>query len=624
MIIMERGVKMDSAIEKLREKAMKLPLSPGVYIMKNSKDVIIYIGKAKALKNRVSSYFGSNTTHTQKVVKMVEQVADFDYIITESEFEALVLECALIKQNKPKYNVLLKDDKGYHYIKITNDDWITISAEKQKLKDGAKYIGPFTASSYVSQVVDEACKIYRLPQCGKTFSNQSKKVRPCLNYFISQCSAPCAGKISKKDYDEAVSEAIRFIEGGSAKALKRLKAQMNYASEKLDFEKAAKLRDRIAAIEKIGQKQLVVSQKTKNQDVFAVAESNGHVCLMVFRFLDGNLYDSEHFFTQTEDNSAYMRAKLITNYYSIRENIPPVVSVDEKPEDKQLIEQWLTEKRGKKTKIIVPEKGEQLKLVELCKTNAAEKLAQKLGRVSKQAKALDELASLLNLNSAPEYIEAYDISHTAGANNVGGMVVYKDGKPYKAAYRHFMIKGFEGQDDYRSMSEMLMRRMTEYEKYKDTDNSFGKLPDLILLDGGKGQVNAVIPVLQGASLNIPVFGMVKDGRHRTRAIAQSGGEISIDEKRKAFTLISEIQNEVHRFSVDYHRKKQLKSGLSLSLLEIEGVGEVRSKELIKKFKTIEALSKASIQEIKSVKGLNITTAKKIYKFFNTENGEKDD
>lgn len=612
----------DSRLKRLRAKAMRLPLTPGVYIMKNAQSKIIYIGKAKALKNRVSQYFGSQTNHQIKVRRMVEHVNDFDYILTDSEFEALVLECSLIKQHQPKYNILLKDDKGYHYIRVTNDSWPVISASKQLLDDGARYIGPFTSSYSVTQAVDEALKIFRLPQCNKKFPRDIGKGRPCLNYFIEQCSAPCAGKISHKEYCEAVDEALAFLQGGSAKTLKDLQSRMEEAAENLEFEKAANLRDRIAAIRKIYEKQKVVAAGVQEQDVFAVTGSAQTACLMVLRFADGRLYDSEHFFLEDEESVPSARFEMLSRYYTLRDHVPPRILIDGEVEDSFLLEEWLSEKAGRKVHLVVPQRGEQAHLLEMCRSNAAEKLAQKLGRAGRETAALDELGRLLGLENPPEYIESYDISHTAGTDNVAGMVVFKGGVPYKQAYKRFAIKSFDGQDDYGSMREVLTRRFKRYFEEKDSGEGFGKLPDLILLDGGQGQVNAVQPVLDSFNLKIPLFGMVKDDRHRTRAIAVNGGEISIQSKRACFTLVSSIQEEVHRFAIGYHKLKHKKRSFSSSLTEIEGIGETRAKALLRVFQTVRAISEADVSELARVKGMTLPAAEKVYAHFHSENFDK--
>ena len=597
---------------------MSLPLLPGVYIMKNADGEIIYIGKAKALKNRVSQYFGSQNRHPIKVRKMVENVDRFDYIVTGSEFEALVLECSLIKQHSPKYNILLKDDKGYSYIRISEGEYRKISAVFNKKDDGSEYIGPYLSSYSVRQSVDAANKIFKLPQCNKVFPRDFGKSRPCLNYYISQCCGLCTGKIKKSDYDEAVDGAIAFLKGDSRDIIADLRVKMEKAAEELDFEQAAKLRDRINSIERIKEKQKVVYKSVEEQDVFATADIDGSVCLAVLRFSNGRLFDSEHFFFDDPGDKEGMRSDFITSYYSMRDNIPKRVTVDGEVADRELLEQWLSEKKGKKVTVFVPARGEQLEIVNMCRKNAEEKLAIKKGRTGREIAVLDELKDLLGLKKTPEYIESYDISHTAGQDSVAGMIVFKGGKPYRKAYKRFSIKSFDGNDDYRAMNEVLTRRFSEYEKSKDSTEGFGKLPDLILLDGGVGQVHAVEPVLREFGLKIPLFGMVKDNRHRTRAISGDGGEIAINSKRQVFTLVSEIQNEVHRFSVAYHHQKHAKRGLSLSLTEIEGVGEKRASALLKYFKTMTAIKNAEVDELSKAPGITSAVAQNIYDYYRTK------
>ena len=609
---------MNPKMKILRKKAMSLPLLPGVYIMKNADGEIIYIGKAKALKNRVSQYFGSQNRHPIKVRKMVENVDRFDYIVTGSEFEALVLECSLIKQHSPKYNILLKDDKGYSYIRISEGEYRKISAVFNKKDDGSEYIGPYLSSYSVRQSVDAANKIFKLPQCNKVFPRDFGKSRPCLNYYISQCCGLCTGKIKKSDYDEAVDGAIAFLKGDSRDIIADLRVKMEKAAEELDFEQAAKLRDRINSIERIKEKQKVVYKSVEEQDVFATADIDGSVCLAVLRFSNGRLFDSEHFFFDDPGDKEGMRSDFITSYYSMRDNIPKRVTVDGEVADRELLEQWLSEKKGKKVTVFVPARGEQLEIVNMCRKNAEEKLAIKKGRTGREIAVLDELKDLLGLKKTPEYIESYDISHTAGQDSVAGMIVFKGGKPYRKAYKRFSIKSFDGNDDYRAMNEVLTRRFSEYEKSKDSTEGFGKLPDLILLDGGVGQVHAVEPVLREFGLKIPLFGMVKDNRHRTRAISGDGGEIAINSKRQVFTLVSEIQNEVHRFSVAYHHQKHAKRGLSLALTEIEGVGEKRASALLKYFKTMTAIKNAEVDELSKAPGITSAVAQNIYDYYRTK------
>ena len=608
---------MNDKLHILREKSMKLPLTPGVYIMKNKQGKIIYIGKAKKLKNRVSQYFGSQNKHPVKVRKMVENVDDFDYILTDSEFEALVLESSLIKQNQPKYNILLKDDKGYSYIKVTNEPYRKISAVLQKDDENADYIGPFTSSYSVKQSVDEANRIFRLPQCNKSFPRDFKKGRPCLNFHINRCMGVCTGKFSKSEYDEAVNDALDFLNGDITRIIKELKEKMNICAENLEFEKAGKYRDRIRAIENMQSKQKVVTETGYSKDVFSVAENEQDICVTVLRYDKGRLCDSEHFFFDSDKMVANVRCNFLIQYYGMNRTVPQKIYVDETFDDMELVEQHLTNVRGKKCTVTVPQRGEGLKLINMCRENAYEKLAQKKGRQSAEIKSLEELKNLLGLSKTPEYIESYDISHTGGDDNVAGMIVFKNAKPLKRAYRTFNIKSFAGQDDYGSMREVLSRRFDEYFKYKDDNatDGFGKLPDLILLDGGKGQVSVVKEVMQEKNLDIPLFGMVKDSKHKTRAITGDGGEIAINSMRSAFTLVSEIQEEVHRFSVSFHHKKHTKKGLELSLTKIDGIGQKKAKELLKEFKTIKNIKAASVDELQNVKGINRQLAEKIYDFY---------
>lgn len=604
--------------KELRRKAMALPLNPGVYIMKNKDKKIIYIGKAKALKNRVSSYFGSHSNHSVKVIRMVENVDDFDYILCDTEFEALVLECSLIKQHMPKYNILLKDDKGYNYIKITKEEFPRISECKQMLDDNATYIGPFVSNFSVKSAVEETLKIFKLPRCNKKFPRDYNKSRPCLNGFMGICSAPCNGQITKEEYINCVNDAVAFLKGGSAKAIKDMTAKMEEYSEALEFEKAAKLRDRIKAVKNLEEKQKVVSINVPEEDVFALVNGAKKACFEVVRFKNGRLADSEHWLIDSVDDVAEARFELIERYYSMRGDIPSRIAVDGEVADEELLHQWLEAERGKRLDIIHPQKGEHLAIVNLCIKNANEHLAQNQGRLGKEMQALEELGELLGLPKPPEYIESYDISNTFGSDNVAGMVVYHNGRPMKSAYKRFSIKGFEGQNDVGSMNEVLERRFKHY--YEDEEGStFKLLPDLILLDGGEPQVRAVLPVIEKMKLDIPVFGMVKDSKHRTRAIAYDGGEIEINSHRLAFTLCGSIQEEVHRFAISYHHKKHQKSSFSSGLMKIDGIGEKKAKAVLKHFKTISAVKQASVEELMQVKGISRKNAEDIFEYYNFVN-----
>ncbi len=598
----------------LREKSMKLPLLPGVYIMHAKSGEIIYVGKAKKLKNRVSQYFGSGNQHSDKVRKMVSNVDDFEYIICDSEFEALVLECSLIKQHQPKYNILLKDDKGYHYIKVTKGEWPMISASFDTDDKNAEYLGPYVSGFVVKQTIDEVKKIFRLPHCSKAFPQCiDRKSRPCLNFHIKNCSAPCSGKISSSEYRETVKQAVEFLKGDVGKSLSVMREQMDEAAENLEFEKAAKLRDRITAVEKIRDRQKIYSSIYKRQDVIALAVTEDVACFEVFVFNDGKLSDREEFLIDAVDDLPSARGEFLRRYYTLRDSIPPRVTVDGEVEDKELIERWLSEKRGSNVVVHVPEKGEQEHLVTMCRNNASERLAQHLGRHVGQTAGLDELARLLGLPKPPKFIESYDISNTAGEDNVAGMVVFKDGKPYKQDYKKFKIKSFSGQDDFRSMAEVIERRFIEY-KNAETDEGFGRLPDLILLDGGKGQLSAVTEVMEKMGIDVPVFGMVKDSKHKTRAVTSSGGEIAIKANRSVYTLVSTIQEEVHRFAIGYHRKSRAKNSLQLKLTEIDGVGEQRAKKLLAHFKSLSKIEKATTKELVAA-GVPEKVAENIVKYF---------
>ncbi len=600
--------------KELRAKAMALPLQPGVYIMKNKDKKIIYIGKAKKLKNRVSSYFGSHTNHSLKVIRMAENVDDFDYILCDSEFEALVLECSLIKQHQPKYNILLKDDKGYNYIKITKGDFPRIRECKQMLDDGATYIGPYTSNFSVKQAVDETLKIFKLPRCNKQFPRDYGKSRPCLNGFMGLCASPCAGRISQSEYADNVKDAIAFLKGGSVKTVREMQAQMEIFSENLQFEEAAKLRDRIKSIKNLEEKQKVVSINVPEEDVFALVSSNKKSCFEVIRFEYGKLTDSEFWIIDAVDDAPQARFDLIGRYYSMRQRVPSRIAVDGEIEDEELLKQFLESKRQRKAEIIHPQKGEHLSIVNMCIKNANEHLAQQQGRLGRELATLEELKNLLGLKKVPEYIESYDISHTFGADNVAGMVVFHNGRPMKKAYKKFAIKGFDGQNDVGSMQEVLTRRFNHY--YNDEEGStFKILPDLILLDGGEPQVNAVLPVIQSMGLNVPVFGMVKDSKHRTRAIAVNGGEIEINSHRQVFTLVSSIQEEVHRFAITYHHNKHKKSSLSTSLTKIDGIGDAKAKALMKHFKTVSAIKAATVDELQKVNTISKKNAADIYQFY---------
>ncbi len=606
---------MNPKLTELRKKAMALPLLPGVYIMHDKSNAIIYIGKAKALKNRVSQYFGSQNNHAEKVRRMVDNVDWFEYIITDSEFEALILECSLIKQHTPKYNILLKDDKGYSYIRVSSGDWQKLSYVLQKKDDGATYIGPYQSSYYVKSAVDEANKIFMLPTCSRKFPQDFGKTRPCLNYHIKQCMAPCTGKVKLADYQESVSQALDFLKGGSGNSIRQLTAQMEEAAENLEFERAARLRDKINAVRRMGDKQKVVANKVLDEDVIAGFSDEGKTCFQVFRFEGGRLFDRESFIVDSGDADT---EEFLLRYYTLRSDIPKQIALDTAPESLDDIGRWLSEKRGSKVTLTVPQRGEQAQLVSMCRSNAAEALAQQKGATVREYSVLGELQEVLGLDKLPEYIESYDISNLAGTENVAGMIVYKNGKPLKSAYRKFKIKGFDGQDDYGSMREVLTRRFEEYQKAESADEGFGRLPDLILLDGGRGQVRVVREVLQDMGLDVPLFGLVKDDKHRTRAVTDEGHEISISARRQLFAFLSKMQDEVHRFAIGYHHSRRSKSTFRSSLTEIDGVGTVRAKALLKYFRTIDNISKADQEELEAAPKMTKDSARAVFRYFHPE------
>lgn len=603
-------------LKELRAKSMQLPLSPGVYIMKNKDGEIIYIGKAKALRNRVSQYFGSQNNHSVKVRRMVENVDDFDYILVGSEFEALVLECSLIKQHRPKYNILLKDDKGYAYIRLDKKNgWPEFTVEKQKADDGAVYYGPFASYGYVSRAVCDAKAIFGLPTCNKHFPRDiNRSTRPCLHYHIKNCAAPCCGKMNESEYLESHNDAMSLLLNGDAGIMRRLKREMQQAAEDLEFERAARLRDRIASIQKTWQKQSVVSVKSSLQDVFAIADGREKSCLSVLRYSDGSLYDSFAYIVDRIEDPDEDRSRLITEFYSLNDEIPDRLSIDFQPADVELLEDWLSQKKGKKCEIFIPKQGEGLRLIALARENASEKLSKYTGKNEKQLRALDELSAMLGLAKSAEYIESYDISHTAGSETVGGMVVFNDGKPLKKAYRRFAVCDITN-DDCAAMAQVLSRRFDEYYKHAEENDGFGRLPDLILLDGSKGEVNAVLDVMKEKGISVPVFGMVKDGKHRTRAIATNGDEIEIHEKRAVFSLVAQIQEEVHRFAITYHQEKRKKATVASSLTRIDGVGPERAKSLLRHFGTFSAIRDADFESLAAVEGIPQGVAMNIFNYF---------
>ncbi len=606
---------MNLFLDRLSDKARNLTDAPGVYLMKNKSEEIIYIGKAKVLKNRVSSYFQpNNPSHNEKVKKMVSQVYDFDYIVVDSEFEALVLECSLIKQNSPKYNILLKDDKGYHYIRVTREQYPRITAQKQTGENNADYLGPYTSSFSVKQTVDEVNRIFMLPTCNRKFPQDIKKSRPCLNFHIKQCMGTCRGRISKEEYNESVAQALSYIKKGGSNLVERLNMQMEAAAESLDFEKAAKLRDRIHAIKKIADTQKVYMINTPNQDVVAFAQNATNVAVTILKFRNSQLTDKEDFSLSDIYDLSQARQEFLNQYYLSTADIPQKIILDEEFEEQDLLENYLTDKLNRRVKITIPQIGEGKKIVHMAYTNASEKLSKRIERTGREVSALEELTKLLGLEKTPAYIEAYDISNIGESAMVAGMVVYENGRPLKKAYKKFKIKEVVGQDDYSSMREVITRRFSHYEEEKATGEGFGRLPDLILLDGGKGHVATILPIIEKFGLNVPVFGMVKDSKHKTRAIAKDGGEIAISGCRSAFSFVTNIQDEVHRYAINYQKKVHKKSSFELTLTRVDGIGEKKAIALLKQYKTKQELKKATVEELKVSAKISDKTAQELYDF----------
>ena len=604
---------------ELWEKAKMLPLLPGVYIIRDETGQIIYIGKAKRLRTRVSQYFREGVPHDAKVTKMIQNAFEFDVIVTQSEFEALVLECSQIKQHKPKYNILLKDDKGYSYVRVTREAYPRVSAVLQKEEDGAEYIGPYTSSFAVREMVETACNVFRLPRCGKKFPQDIGKGRPCLNAHIGRCMALCSGKISRESYCETVQSAVHLIRRGQAEILRLLRERMADAAERLDFERAALLRDQINAIEKVSRGQKVVRSEIDEQDVIAFAGTASAVCAAILRFREGRLVDKREFlFHDTQDIPA-LREEFLPRYYlEDSEFIPKSIAVDALPAAAKELEQLLAETRGSKVRLYVPQRGDTAHLVEMARTNAIERLARESGRYAREQKYLDELAALLGLPQPPKTIESYDISNWGDGSSVAGMVVFEDGKPKKAGYRRFKMQSVAGTDDYASMAETLARRAAEYAK--GAKGQFGIKPDLLLIDGGRGQVAAVQEALAGTPLaQVPVFGMVKDDRHRTRGLVNAeGAEIALALHKGVFPFVTAIQDETHRWANDYRKRLQKGRAYSSTLQNVPGVGPATSRALLAHFKTVTAVRQASEAELAAAKGVNRAAAGAVYAYFHGE------
>ncbi len=600
----------------LRDKTSKLTEKPGCYIMKDSGGKIIYVGKAKNLKHRVTSYFRKGQDHLPKVWKMVSLVRDYDFIVTDSEFEALVLECSLIKQYSPKYNILLKDDKGYSYIRVSNEEYPRLTAALQKEDDGAQYIGPYISSYSVKQAVDEANRVFMLPTCTKQFPRDLGKSRPCLNCFIKQCMGVCKGEISAEDYRVVVQQAVEYIKSGSQASVERLTEQMNAAAEALDFEQAAKLRDRIAAIKKAAEGQKIVSDDLRDMDIFAVSENADRACGSVLMYRGGRLFDKYSAPLGMTDLGSAMREGFITEFYSARSEIPKDILLDEPIENTELLERYLSDKCGHRVHISVPQRGALLRLTTLAKSNASEHLSLRVGRTGKEITALEELAKALGLEKPPRFIECYDISNFGSSDMTCGMVVYENGRPCKRFYRKFAIKTVHEQNDYACMCEAVERRFKRY--LEGEDEGFSTLPDLILLDGGKGHVATVTPVVRALGINVPIYGLVKDSKHRTRAATASDHEISLTSYRRAFALVTAIQDEVHRYAITFTKARHKKNSFALGLTSVKGIGEKKAQKLMTEYKTRAALEAATEYELAKTAGVSAATAAELYKYIHGE------
>ncbi len=602
--------------QELYEKARSLPLLPGVYIIRDKNDEIIYIGKAKRLKIRVSQYFKEGAEHLPKVQKMVDNAFSFDVIVTNSEFEALTLECSQIKLHSPKYNILLKDDKGYNFIKISKEPFPRITAEFQVLDD-SKYLGPYMSSFAVREMVATAQQIFRLPTCNRVFPRDFGKERPCLNYHIKKCMGVCRGKISQQDYNEIIDSAVRFIKQDTDKIIEVLQQNMEEAAEELNFEKAALIRDQINAINKLSAGQNVVNDSLQSHDFIAVAGSGKNCCVAVLRFRQGRLMDKKEHVFFGEENMDDVRDEFLVQFYST-EQPPKNVLLDAMPMDEDIVE-YIQKQSKTKVNVSFVQKGENLKIIKMAYTNAVDRLARESGRLDKSQRFLDELANMLGLPEAPHTIESYDISNWGDGTSVAGMVVFEDGKPKKSGYRTFKMRTVAGTDDYASMQETLSRRVAEFEK--GAGGQFGIKPDVIFLDGGKGQLSSVLEILAGTAFqDVPVFGMVKDSKHRTRAMVGRDGEIAIAMHKGIFKFVTEIQDEVHRFSIEYQRRNRKSKSYAVTLTKVPGIGEKKAENLMRKFKTVANVKNAEIGDLIEAEGISYKDARNIYYYFHDEEG----
>ena len=614
----------------IEEELKKLPARPGVYIMHDDKDAIIYVGKAISLKNRVRQYFQKSRNLGIKKEQMVEQIARFEYIITDSELEALVLESNLIKEHRPKYNTMLKDDKNYPFIKVTvGEAFPRIMMARKMKKDKSRYFGPYTSGGAVKDVIELTRKLYHLRSCSRSLPKDIGKERPCLYYYIKQCNAPCQGYISQEDYKKQVEGLLDFLNGNHKEILKELRQKMLSASEKMDFEEAAQYRDLIQSVEKIGERQKITDQHKEDKDIIAAAMEGEDAVTQVFFVRDGKLIGRDHFYMKIApgDDRKGVLSSFLKQFYAGTPFIPKEIMLQEEVEDLELIRQWLEKKKGQKVRIAVPKKGTKEKLVELAYQNAQMVLQRDRERIKREEGrtigAVKEIAELLGLKEVNR-IEAFDISNISGFQSVGSMVVYEKGKPKKSDYRKFRIKWVKGPNDYASMEEVLTRRFVhgldeqeerKTENLEDAYGSFTRFPDLLMMDGGRGQVNIALEVLQKLNLNIPVCGMVKDDHHRTRGLYYNNVEIPISRDSEGFKLITRIQDEAHRFAIEYHRSLRSKGQVHSVLDDIPGIGPARRKALMKHFKGLEGIRDASREELAAVDSMNEKSAAEVYEFF---------
>lgn len=599
--------------DELHSKARELTSEPGVYIMLDKKDSVIYVGKAKKLKNRVTSYFRPGAVHLPKVEQMVEHADHFRYIVTTSEEEALLLECSMIKQHKPKYNILLKDDKGYSYIKISPPPYSKLTAEYKNDTPG-EFMGPYYSSYITRQTVAEANRIFKLPTCHRAFPESFKKERPCLNYYIGRCMGVCRGRVPEAEYAAALRDAVQFLKGGSEAVVEQLTAAMTDAAERENYELAAVLRDRIKAIRESGENQTVVDLKLRSADYIGCAADEGNVCFAVIKVRDGRVRDKKEHFFESERVTDELIADFLLQFYMDNNDVPPVICAPP-CEDLPMLRSIISEKVKRKVELSTPQRGERVSLYDMAVKNAAERLASESGKTGKTVEAMSQLAGLLGLTSVPKRIESIDISNYGSQTVLGGLVVFQDGQPYKKGYRTFIIKTVLGTDDPRCVAEVAERRIR---RFLDGDKNFSPLPDVLLLDGGKTQLAAVKEVLQRLHVDLAVFGMVKDSHHRTRGLVGDGGELSVPVKSAAFTFMNTLQNEVHRFSVGAMRKRHFKTTTALELKEIGGVGDKRAVALLKTFKSMKAIREASVEELRVKGKLPAPLAETVYHHFHGE------